>query len=128
MPLQEKYGRIASTGCAMKSFALSFLRNTQPLITQALEAAHPQLAPLREKYGLMAGTLARSRVSQGGTPPMATGMLTLHLIGGGDGAAPVKYCKPVPGEQDLYAIGRCAEGSGPPARSSCKHRLSWSCM
>lgn len=66
---------------------------------QALEAAHPRLAPLREKYGLMAGTLARSNVSQGGTPPMAASMMTLHLIGGGgDGAASAKYSKPVPGD------------------------------
>lgn len=63
---------------------------------QALEAAHPRLAPLREKYGLMTG-LARSQGSQGGTAPMASSMMTLHLAAGGNDQAAAKYSMSIPG-------------------------------
>ncbi len=71
---------------------------------QELNAAHPQLAPLREKYGLGATAgLARAGMSHSGLAPMAASMLMLHLVSGDGGGAEQRLQKPVPGELPLIA-------------------------
>jgi hypothetical protein len=66
--------------------------------TQMLEAKHARLAPLRQKYGIMAGTLTRTAARHGGTPPMAASMLTLHLVSGPDTSEAARHSLPVPGD------------------------------
>lgn len=65
---------------------------------QALEAKHARLAPLRQKYGVMTGTLATKAARQGGTPSMAASMLTLHLVRDTGTPEAVRHSLPVPGD------------------------------
>ena len=65
---------------------------------QALEAKHVRLTPLRQKYGVMTGTLATTTARQGGTPPMAASMLTLHLVRGTGTSETARHSLPVPGD------------------------------
>ena len=66
---------------------------------QALEANHARLAPLRQKYGVMTGTLATKAARQGGTPPMAASMLTLHLVRDNGTSEAARHSLPVPGDK-----------------------------
>lgn len=73
---------------------------------QALEAKHARLAPLRRKYGGMTGTLATTTARQGGTPPMAASMLTLHLVRDNGTSEAARHSLPIPG--DWAGVFRCS--------------------
>jgi hypothetical protein len=65
---------------------------------QGLETKHARLAPLRQKYGIMTGTLATKAARHGGTQPMAASMLTLHLVRDDGTSKAARHSLPVPGD------------------------------